>query len=296
MQNNFLVELLVPISLMIVMFGLGLSLTLKDFTRLTKYPKAVILGSIGHFIVLPLIGVVCVYAFSLKPEFAVGLILLVSCGGGVVSNALTLIAKGDTALSITLTSISLPASIISIPLLTNYAIFYYMDGSQTISLPVIDTFVRLVVSLWIPIALGMVVNYFYPKYAKAMDRPARIFSMLFILVLMVSIIIVERERIVWALMELGPATFTLNATAILFGLAGAWLIKLNYKQSVTIGVELGIQNSATALFVSLSILSNPTIAIPAAVYSLIAFINVAILILILNSGLFQPRQTAGEYR
>ncbi|MGH1349366.1 MAG: bile acid:sodium symporter family protein [Methyloligellaceae bacterium] len=296
MQNNFLVELLVPVSLMIVMFGLGLSLSPKDFTRLTKYPKAVALGSIGHFILLPLIGIGCIYAFSLKPEFAVGIILLVSCGGGVVSNALTLIAKGDTALSITLTSISLPASIISIPLLTNCAILYYMGTTQNFSLPVIDTFVRLVVSLWLPIALGMVVKHFYPKYAEAMDRPARIFSMIFILVLMISIIIVERDRIVWALIELGPATFTLNAAAILIGLIGSRLIRLDYRQSVTIGVELGIQNSATALFVSLSILSSPTIAIPAAVYSLIAFINVAILILILNSGIFRSAQTAGEVR
>lgn len=287
MQSNFLTEILVPLSLMFVMFGLGLSLTVKDFTRLTENPRAVILGTLGHFVVLPLIGVLCIIIFDPKPEFAVGLMLLVACGGGVVSNALTLIANGNTALSITLTSISLPASIITIPLITNSAIQYFLGESREISLPVLDTFVRLVLSLWVPIIIGMILKYYLPGFARAMDRPIRIFSMLFITALTVSIMVSEQGRLVEALLALGPITFTLNALAILFGLIVSRLIGLAYKESITIGIELGIQNSATALFVALSVLSAPEIAIPPAIYTLIAFINVGIFIVcVKNSKLF----------
>ncbi len=287
MQSNFITAYLIPLSLMVVMFGVGLSLTLNDFTRVTRRPLAALVGTLGHFFVLPVVGFLCVIVFHLKPEFAVGLILLVACGGGAVSNALTYIAKGDTALSITLTSISLPASIVSIPFLTNLAIGYYMpESAQTVSLPVFKTIAQLAVTLWLPIALGMMVRRYSAGFAGMMDRPVRLLSILFMFTLLVSIMYIERERLLWAFAEVGPATFLLNAVAIVFGVVVSRIVNLNFQEVTTIGIELGIQNSATAMFVALSILATPAMSIPAAVYTVIAFVNVGIFISLVRFGAF----------
>lgn len=280
MQTNFITDYMIPASLMITMFGVGIALRIKDFIPLAENPRAVALGTFGHFIVLPALGMLCIALFDLRDEMAIGTMLVVSCGAGVMSNVITLVAKADTALSVTLTSISLPASAITIPLIMYFSMGLMFGATVEIVVPFWETFLRLVTTLWIPIALGMMLSRYGQKIAISLQGPISMFSLLFMAFLVISMVVVEREHLRWALLSLGPALYALNTFAILIGVCSSRLFRLGEKRTLTIAIELGIQNSATAMFIALSILDNSLIAVPAAVYTLIAFINVALLILV----------------
>lgn len=272
-----LTEVFLPLSLFIIMLGMGLSLVVDDFLRVFKYPKAVAIGLTNQLILLPIIGFLIASNFGLTPMFAVGIMIIAACPGGVTSNLITHVAKGDTALSITMTALASFVTVFTIPLIINFGLVEFMGESQTIKLPLLETMGKIIIITIFPVALGMLIRMKKPDFAIKMERPSRIASTIIFIVILVAIIIAERERLIEYFVELSGATLALNVATMLLGYIAARIFKLNVKQSLSITIESGIQNGTLAIVIAESILNQAEMALPAGVYSILMFVTGGVL-------------------
>jgi BASS family bile acid:Na+ symporter len=285
MSSTFISSVLLPLALAIIMFGLGLSLVLNDFKRIVTSPKAVLVGSITQLIVLPALGFgIAYFMLSSTPELAVGLIILAMCPGGPTSNLLTHLGNGDTALCITLTAISSIVKIFTIPIMVNLGISIFMEQSTIVHLDVASTIVKIMAITIIPASLGMLVKAKFDSFALKAQSPVKIMSAVFLVLIIVAAILKEKSNIVLFFAEAGPAALLLNLSGMGIGYFLPLIFKLNSGQQLTISIETSIQNGTLAIGIASSplMLNNSTMAIPAAVYSIIMFISAGIFISILN--------------
>ena len=273
MENSVLNTVVLPISLIIIMLGMGLSLTLDDFRRLGKSPKPIIIGLISQLILLPLIGFLLTQVFDLTPEFAVGLMILAACPGGVTSNLITHVAKGDIALSVSLTAIASFLTVFSIPLIVNFSMDYFLTESAQIELPLLKTIIQIMVLTVIPISIGMLVRHKKPSFANRMEKGMKIASTVLFALVLISIIVTNVETIKTYLPMLGAVTLTLNVLTMLIGFYLGKIGSLNLAQRISIMIESGIQNGTLAIVVASSILLKSDFALPAAIYSIFMFIS-----------------------
>jgi bile acid:Na+ symporter, BASS family len=177
METNFLTDLLLPLSLGIIMLGMGLSLVPNDFKRVVLYPKAVTIGFINQIVVLPAVGFLLVLLFGLENLYlAVGIMVLAACPGGPTSNLISHISKGDTALSITLTALSSIVAVITIPLIINFSLSYFLNQGEFVPLPVFDTIIKLTIITLLPVSIGMYIRAKAPAFAMKMEKPVKIVS------------------------------------------------------------------------------------------------------------------------
>jgi BASS family bile acid:Na+ symporter len=278
MQSNFLTEIFLPLALGIIMLGMGLALTLSDFKRILIYPKAVLIGLINQLVLLPLIGFLLMYYWELRPEYAVGIILLAACPGGPTSNLFAYLGKCDAALSISLTALSSFITIFTIPFIVNYGMEMFMEKGQYVELPVLRTILQIMVITIIPVSIGMVIKSKKPALAQRAERPVKIASALFITLIIVGAILKDKANVIPAFQQTGLPALALNVITLLVGFLSARLLGLSFKQSATVSIEAGIQNGtlAIAIAASATLLNNPQIAIPPAVYSIIMFFTGAI--------------------
>lgn len=258
-------------ALFIIMFGMGLTLTVDDFKRVAKSPKAVTAGLINQIILLPLIGFLLAFAFNADTTLAVGLIIIAACPGGATSNLITHLAKGDTALSVSLTAISSIITIFTIPLLVALALKTFMGVDETVSINVPRIFAQLLVIIVIPVSLGMWVRAKKASFADRMERPVKIASALVLALVIAGLIAKEQDNIVSYFKQAGLMALALNLSTMLLGFITAVLLRLNRAQTLTISIETGIQNGTMAIGVATLALQNSAMAIPAAIYSLIMF-------------------------
>ncbi len=270
------------IALMIVMIGMGLSLTTKDFKRIVLYPKAIILGMINQLVFLPLVAYVLISFFDVRPELAIGLIILAACPGGPTSNLITHLCKGDTALSVSLTAVSSILTLFTIPLILEWSVQYYSAQDTVIEINRLDIFKDLLLVSLVPIALGMLIKHYKSDFAVKMEKPVKIASALILLVLIVGLTIKERANIIPYFSEVGLSALSLNIVSLALGFTTARLMGLNKQQSISISIESGIQNGTLAIGIAIGILHNSDYAIPAAVYSLIMFLSAFVLIGLTN--------------
>ena len=284
MESSVLSSVVLPISLIIIMLGMGLSLTFEDFKRVIVYPKAVTLGSIAQIFLLPCVGFACALLFDLPSEFAVGLIILAASAGGATSNLFTYLAKGDTALSVTLTAISTCITIITLPILVNMSLEYFMGEQQPFRLPVLKTIITLFVITILPVATGMLIRNKKVDFANKVEPYVRKIAVVFFILVVLATIYQEREMLVASFISVGPSTYVMNVATMALGLLIAVAFGLSRAQRNTIAIEVGVQNGTTAIFVASVLLSNGTMAIPAAIYSLLMFLNVAVFILLFARG------------
>lgn len=275
MEANFLTDIFLPLALFIIMLGMGLSLTLEDFKRVVLYPQAVGIGLVAQLIVLPIIGFAIASLFPLEPELAVGVMILAACPGGPTSNLLTFLAGGDVALSVTLTAISSLITVFTIPLVVNFSMQTFLGQGTTIQLPFINTVLQIAVITLIPVALGMIVNKYAPGLAAKADKPVRWLSLFFLAVIIVGVLLRERNNFISYVIDVGLVTLVLNVVAMAFGFALATLTQLGEKRATAITIEVGLQNGTLAIAIASSstLLNTPTMAIPAAIYSLLMFIT-----------------------
>ncbi len=273
MENSVLNTVVLPISLIIIMLGMGLSLTLDDFRRLGKNPKPIIIGLISQLILLPLIGFLLIKVFNLTPEFSVGLMILAACPGGVTSNLITHVAKGDIALSVSLTAIASFLTVFSIPLIINFSMDYFLAESSQIELPLLKTIIQIMVLTVIPISRGMFVRHKKPVFANRMEKGVKIASSILFTLVFISIIVTNVETIKTYLPMLGAVTFSLNVLTMLVGFYLGKIGSLNLAQRISIMIESGIQNGTLAIVVASSILLKPDFALPAAIYSIFMFVS-----------------------
>ncbi|MFM2250566.1 MAG: hypothetical protein RLZZ358_1493 [Bacteroidota bacterium] len=278
MQSSVLTELFLPFSLAVIMFGMGLSLRIEDFKRILIYPKAVGIGLLNQLIFLPIIAFGIANLFELPAELAVGLMILAVCPGGATSNLITHLAKGDAALSITLTAFSSVITVFTIPFLVNYSIGYFIPGGEAQQLEVVGTVVSVLVITIIPVALGMLVFAKAPKLASKLDLPFRRISAIFFVIIVVAAVLKEKENLVRYFVEAGPAALTLNVATLALSFGTARLFKLPFRQGLTIAIESGIQNGTLGITIAATLLMNSVMTIPSAIYSLIMFGTAALVI------------------
>lgn len=268
----------IPLSLFLIMLGMGLTLTIKDFKRVALYPKAVAIGLTNQLLVLPIVGFVVASTMPLSPELAVGLMLVVVCPGGTTSNLFTYLARGDVALSITLTAIASVITIFTIPFIINAALKFFMGSDTTLSLPVLTTIRNLVLITLLPISLGMIARHVWPQFAATGAQLATRFAVVFMVALICYSVYQQRDILVSALMAAGPAVILLNISTMAIGYISARALKLSRPQQVSVTLEVGLQNSALAMMMALGLLSNYQMSLTPGVYSLVMFFTAGLVV------------------
>lgn len=292
MEASFLSQVVLPFSLFVIMWGMGLSLKISDFTRVLTAPKAASIGILSQMLMLPLVGYVVVLIFGLSAEIAVGLMILTFCPGGVTSNMFSYLSKGDTALSISLTAIVSVLTPFTIPIFTALAMQLFMSESQQFAMPVLKTIIQLLVITVLPVALGMFCHIKFPNFSARAEKPVKIFSMVFLFAIIASIIAKEWDNIGGYFAATGIATLCLNVVTLAVGFTIANGAGLNKAQATSIGMEVGIQNGTLALLISGTILQSAIMTVPAITYSLIMFATGALFGWLVNKVNF--RQVAEE--
>jgi BASS family bile acid:Na+ symporter len=279
MEESILTTVGLPLALAFIMVGMGLSLTLDDFRRIVKYPKAVVLGLVCQLILLPLVGYLLVRGFHIEGALAVGVMIIAACPGGATSNLISHLAKGDTALSISLTAVTSLVTVVTIPLIVNYAIVHFGEEGSVL-LPLGRTIAQIFVITLIPVGIGMFIRRRNEGFAAKADRPVRILSAFFLAAVIVAAILKERANLVAFFKLIGPAMLTLNLGMLALGYLVAKFFILPVRQRITISIETGIQNGTLGIFVAATLLKNSTMTIPSAIYSLIMFMTAALVIFI----------------
>lgn len=269
MTASIFSQIVLPISLMVIMLGMGLSLQVADFARVVKYPKAVVVGVVGQMLLLPAVGFLIAAWWLNEPMLAVGLVLLAACPGGTTSNLITHQARGDLALSVTLTAITSIVTIVTIPLVTALALSYFTNASDPqVSLPVPRMMLTLFLITLLPIGVGMILKRYFPNAAAFGEPKISAFGALFLALLIVVILHEQGDDLPRQLSMAGPAALALNVVMMVLGNLSARLFRLNDAQTTSITIEVGIQNSTLAILVATSVLAVPEMAVPAAMYSL----------------------------
>ncbi|GGG94546.1 hypothetical protein GCM10011416_09870 [Polaribacter pacificus] len=260
------------------MFGMGMTLVPKDFSRIIKFPKAVLVGLTNQLIFLPIIGFLLAITFDLNPTMAVGLMILATCPGGPTSNLITQVCKGNIALSVTLTAITSIISILTIPFILSYVLDYFgTETNATIKLPILDTILQIMVITVIPISIGMLVRKFKTSFAKRMERPMRLASTLIFILVFIAVIAANFEMIGTGMKEVGLVTLALNILTMGIGYLTARLFQLDLKNAISITVESGIQNGTLAFVIATTILKNVEMGIPIGAYSVWMFVTGGVL-------------------
>ncbi|MEM7725590.1 MAG: bile acid:sodium symporter family protein [Cyanobacteria bacterium P01_A01_bin.45] len=273
MESNFLSAVFLPLALFIIMLGMGLGLTLEDFKRVVIEPKAVIIGLIAQLIMLPILGFLLATIFPLSPELAVGVMILVACPGGSTSNMVTYLVQGNVALSITLTVISSLVTIFTIPLVVNLAMQRFIGEGVALELPFVKTIIQIGVITFVPVTLGMLIHRYLPQFAANVEKWVKWISLFFLGLIIVGLLLKERANVLTFFLQVGGITLTLNLLTMALGYTIAILGKLDERTARAITVEVGIQNGTLAIAVASAptLLNTPSMAIPAAIYSLIMF-------------------------
>lgn len=270
MTDSALITIGLPIALAVIMFGLGLSLTVGDFTRVARSPKAVIIALVLQILVLPLAAFGLVLGFRLDPLLAVGVMLLAASPGGPTANLFSHLFRGDVALNITLTAINSVLAAVTIPLITNLAITFF-DSDGTLGLQ-FGKIVQVILVVLAPVAVGMFVRSKWLEFARRADRPVRIFSIVTLVVIAVGALLGERENLADYLVRVGAVTALFCLLSLTLGYFVARALRLGKPQAIASSMEIGIHNTTLALTIALSVLGSTEVAIPAVIYSILMYI------------------------
>ncbi|NMO22583.1 bile acid:sodium symporter family protein, partial [Pyxidicoccus fallax] len=276
MQANILTAVLMPLALGIIMLGLGLSLTLQDFKRVILYPRAVLVGLLCQMILLPGVCALVAHAFGLPPELAVGLMLLSASPGGATANLFSHLARGDVALNITLTAVNSALTLFTLPLIINLSMTHFMGEGRAVPMQ-FGKIIQVFAIVLGPVSLGMLVRSRRPGVAMKLDKPIRLMSVLFLATLIGAAVYQDRSNVTTYFRQVGAAALAFNVASMLVGYFVPLLLRLPKRQAVAIGMEIGIHNGMLAIAIALSptLLANPTMAIPPAIYSILMYFTAA---------------------
>lgn len=273
MQSSVFTTVLLPLALAIMMLGMGLSLVPEDFRRITRYPKAVAVGVVCQIVLLPLIGALIALVVPMQPELAVGLIVLAVCPGGPSSNLVTYLAKGDVALSVTLTAFSSIITVFTIPLFTNLALQHFLGERAAIALPIGSTMLQIFLITLLPTAIGMAIRHQFPGSARRLEKPMSRLAVGLLALIIVLLLVREGSKLPGFLVQVGIGVVLLNLLATLAGFLAGKLFQLPLAQQICIAIEVGIQNGTLAIAITAGLLNNPDMAVPAAIYSLLMYVT-----------------------
>src|SRR3990167_5097405 len=239
MQGDIVSGVLLPLILAFIMFSLGLGLTVGDFRRIFAQPRALLVGVVCHFVLLPLACFLLLSAWGMTGVFAVGFMILAACPTGSTSNLLTYLARGDVALALSFTAVASVATIFTLPLVVTWALGHYLGAARAVDVPV-------------GLMMGQVAT---------------------VLVVLIVVLAVAKN---WALLRdnfttLAPFALLLNISMLCVGFGVAWAARLSRSQSVTLGIETAVQNAALALVIASTVLQDDAMAIPGALYGVLMY-------------------------
>jgi len=267
-----LIPQLLLILLFLIMLGMGMTLKVDDFKRVGQYPKSVLIGLCNQIILLPIVGLFLVTIIPMRPEIAMGLMIVSACPGGATSNVISHLSKGDTALSITLTAFSSLLTIFTIPFIINYSLVYIMGEAGTaIQLPVGKTILNIIKLTALPVVIGMFINYRFPLFTEKSRNVLAWGSGIFVLIAL-GLIVIKLAELgnVWDFIKAaGFGVICLNIMTFGIGFGSSRLLKLNKPQSITISIESGMQNNVLGMAIATSMLNSPEMATAAGVYGII---------------------------
>ena len=268
---NIVTDVILPLALAFIMFVLGLGLTGGDFLRVIKQPRDFFVGSFSQIILLPIIAFILVKIWPIAPELAIGVMIIAAVPGGVTSNLLTSFAKGDVALSISLTAIISLLCVITIPfiVLTSAELLGGSNIIQDISLFSMSRDMFLIVT--VPVILGMLLRKFSSGVALKLEPIAKKVSIVLFILVLLGAIVAERENVISYFAQAGLITLVLNVVMMIVAYSVAQFFASGTKQKKCITIECGLQNGTLAIFVAISIFGGGMYVIPAATYSLIMF-------------------------
>lgn len=270
MNNSPFISIGLPVALAVIMFGLGLSLTLGDFARVARSKRAVVVALALQMFVLPAIAFALVTAFDLEPLLAVGVMLLAASPGGTTANLFSHLFRGDVALNVTLTAVNSVLAAVTIPLITNFAIDHFgAEGTLGLQFGKVAQVIAIVL---VPVALGMLVRRRSAAFAARADRPVRVFSIAVLVIVAVGALLGERDTILDYLGDVGAVVAIFCLCNLTLGYTGARLFRLTRAQAIASSMEVGVHNIPVALTIALSVLDSTLVAIPSAVYSIFMYV------------------------
>jgi BASS family bile acid:Na+ symporter len=266
---NPVVGLLLPFALAFIVFALGLTLVVADFRRVLARPQAVFIGLVGQMLLVPALAFGVALALRLTPDMAVGLLILAACPGGVSSGLLTYLARGDTALSISLTAITSVAAVVTVPFVVDLAMRQFMQTAVTVHFPPLQMVRGVFLLTTVPVVLGMSLRAWRPQLAVRLERPTgRLATVLFVLIV-VATFVSTRQILLDNLASVGPAVLLLNVLVIAAGFGTASAAGLLRPDRIAIATECGLQNAGLGIFIAGSVMRSPAMTIPSVVYALL---------------------------
>ncbi|TBN58175.1 bile acid:sodium symporter family protein [Glaciihabitans arcticus] len=269
-MGSVLTTIVLPVALGIIMLGLGLSLTLSDFARVGRHPRAVVIALVVQLLLLPAICFALVVAFQLPPLLAVGMILLAASPGGTTANLYSHLFGGDIALNISLTAINSIIAVVTLPLLTNlaFAVFQAEDRSLGIQF---SKAVEVFAIVLLPVALGMLVRWWKPAFAARMDKPVRITSIVILAVVIVGAVVSNRDVLLANFAQLALITVLFCAISLTIGYVVPRLLRIERAQAIASSFEIGIHNATLAIVIAQTVIGSVEMSLPAAVYGVLMF-------------------------
>lgn len=260
---------LLPLALAFIMFALGMGLTLADFGRVFHQPRAIAIGLANQMLLLPLVGFTVALIFGLPPDMAAGLMLIAACPGGASTGLITKLAQGETALSISLTAITSVLAVLSVPFIVGFSLRHFTGTTITTDLPVFEIVRGVFIITTVPVALGMLLRHLRPALTARIEPVAgRVATLLFVAIV-VATFVSQRQVLFDHLASIGPAALTLCALTMALGFSLGALTRIGRRGCIAIAVETGLHNAALAIFLAISVLKMPTMAVPGVVYALL---------------------------
>ncbi|MEA2078056.1 MAG: bile acid:sodium symporter family protein [Candidatus Marinimicrobia bacterium] len=270
-----IIDIILPLSLVFIMFSLGLGLTINDFKNVAKHPKIFAIGLINQMILLPLVAFGIIALFGITKEMAVGLMILASCPGGVTSNIITKLAKGDTALSISYTAVISVVTVLTLPLVTAFAIHYFM-GAEAPDINVLSLGLTMFLITLIPVAIGLFVHHKAEKFTKSFEPVASKISAILFALIVVAALASEWKAFIENVKILGPAIVVLIVVMLLIGYFSSKLFKMKEPQAVSVAVATGIQNATVGIAIGNIILPAAeglsVFSLPSGVYGILMYL------------------------
>lgn len=270
MQSSLITTVLLPLALGIIMFGLGLHLRIADFARVLRMPRPVAIGLAAQMLVLPPIAFALCLVFALPKPLAIGLMLLAASPGGATANVFSHLARGDVALNITLTAINSVLALVTLPLIVQWSMQYFL-GSEASVPPPVQKIIEVGTIILVPVAFGMLLRARAPAIADRVERVVKPLSLVILVGLIVLSVIKERDMVRTHVASVAIVCLLLNLLSLGVGYGCALLANIERRQAIAIAFEIGIHNSTIAIFIALNVLGESAFSIPAAIYSLLMY-------------------------
>lgn len=278
-ESNVIIDVVLPVALAFIMFSLGIGLTLDDFSIITKEPKVFAIGIANQMVVLPIVAFAIAKGLGLSAELAVGLMILACSPGGVTSNILTKLAKGDTALSVSYTAVVSVATVITLPLIVGFSMDHFM-GESAPDIDVLTLGITMFLLTTVPVVIGMSVRHYSTETADNIEKGVSMVAAGLFVIIVLAAIATEWDTLMDNIGALGPAVVLLSVMMLGIGYKSAEFLELNAKRATTVSIESGIQNASVGITVGGLILAAPdgglsTLSLPSGVYGVLMYIVVA---------------------